>query len=99
MSAVRRFWEPEELSSSELADEREVIATKFPDTRLPFFDDLAVKLGGLRLAVEGVVSSVLPFWPSPRRRNDAHAEMDFWSSDDAPDPFPVQAFRTEPRDD
>lgn len=98
MSAVRRFWEPEELSSAEAADEREVMATTFPDTRLPFFDDLVVKLDGLRSAVEGVVSSVLPFLYSTRRRN-TDLDTDFWSSDETADPYSVQVLIVELDDD
>ncbi|WP_131705572.1 hypothetical protein [Mycolicibacterium obuense] len=90
MSAVRRFREPEELSSVDPADEREVTATRFPDTRLPFIDDLAVKLDGLRLAVEGVVVSVLPFLSNPRRRWVKETDSDLWSSDETADPYPVE---------
>ena len=35
------------------------MVTRFPDTRVPFLDDLVVKLDGMRSAVEGVVEGVV----------------------------------------
>lgn len=100
MSAVRRVWEPEEMSSPERANEREVMVTRFPDTRVPFLDDLVVKLDGMRSAVEGVVegvvSSLLPFLHNPHRHDD---DPSSWSSDEVADPYPVEVFLVPPDND
>lgn len=80
---------PWQFSSEEPADERKVLATKFPEksTRLPWqtaLVDLVTKLEELRAAVEGVVLAVLPFL------HGSDVDDTIWSSDEPVDPRPVE---------
>ncbi|QZH69595.1 hypothetical protein [Mycolicibacterium farcinogenes] len=79
---------PKELSCEDLADERPVVVTKFPETRSRppwqfLLDDIESKLQELRMAVESILAAVLPFLHST-------AEDPCWTCDDAADPGEVK---------
>lgn len=101
MSAPSFWWEEsgltEELSSDDLADERRVLQTTFPERLRPhrqsLLGDLFIK--ELRAAVEGVFRWVLPFFRDDGGNDDAE---DMWFSAEPADPLPIE-LSTEPDDE
>lgn len=80
---------PAQLWDSDTADERAVVATRFPETqsRPPWqflVDDIEAKLQELRAAVENILSTVLPFL-------HPHADESYWECDDPAEPDEVRA--------
>jgi len=95
VSAIPSYWGDGaecmswQFSSEESADERRVLATRFPEktSRPPWqtaLGDLVSKLEELRSAVEGVVLAVLPFL------HGSDVGETEWSSDELADPLPVE---------
>lgn len=95
MSAIPSYWGDGaermswQFTSEESADERKVLATRFPEksTRPPWqaaLVDLVTKLEELRGAVEGVVLAVLPFL------HGSDIDDAEWSSDELVDTQPVE---------
>ena len=92
----------EDLLDDELADERRVVATTFPDASsrpawLLVLGDLVTILEELRAAVEGAVLLVLPFLHGDDTPPQDLGE-DIWSSDELADSQLVE-LSIEPDDD